>query len=294
MQCAQENTGNQCNVDVEIENINQQDLREDSPTMSSDESGKNKENIINDQIINSHSMEVEESDQISQQDLTIEDENPTRNISYKVQMQIDSDQTQKENRTYNAKNKRDLKKKCETCLEMFCCKSIDLHFDSRKIYFPHMVKLSSPDKGFKCKVCKFIVRKSSGNFSARSKMYAHLKGNHNIDKDQNVRFDNIIDHREEEDKSEQNLVENVNESNSILEGFQKTIDLDNNQAKESWKKNKECKSCKETITCKNDRQVASHYESCKVYFEHIKSLLMDMTVKHALTKQTVQRSLPEP
>ena len=129
MQCAQENTGNQCNVDVEIENINQQDLREDSPTMSSDESGKNKENIINDQIINSHSMEVEESDQISQQDLTIEDENPTRNISYKVQMQIDSDQTQKENRTYNAKNKRDLKKKCETCLEMFCCKSIDLHFD---------------------------------------------------------------------------------------------------------------------------------------------------------------------
>ena len=153
MQCAQENTGNQCNVDVEIENINQQDLREDSPTMSSDESGKNKENIINDQIINSHSMEVEESDQISQQDLTIEDENPTKNISDKVQMQIDSDQTQKENRTYNAKNKRDLKKKCETCLEMFCCKSIDLHFDSRKIYFPHMVKLSSPDKGYKCMVC---------------------------------------------------------------------------------------------------------------------------------------------
>ena len=51
-------------------------------------------------------------------------------------------------------------------------------------------------------VCKFIVRKSSGNFSARSKMYAHLKGNHNIDKDQNARFDNITDHREKEDKSE--------------------------------------------------------------------------------------------
>ena len=112
-------------------------------------------------------------------------------------------------------------------------------------------------------------------------MYAHLKGNHNIDKDQNARFDNITDHREKEDKSEQELIE-------------KTIDPENNQAKESSKKNKECKSCKEIITCKNDRQVASHYESCKVYFEHIKSLLMDMTVKHALTKQTVQRSLPEP
>ena len=104
-------------------------------------------------------------------------------------------------------------------------------------------------------------------------MYAHLKGNHNIDKDQNVRFDNIIDHREEEDKSEQNLVENGNESNSILKGFQKAINPENNQAKESWKKNKECKSCKEIITCKNDKQVALHYESCKVYFEHIKSPL---------------------
>ena len=149
MQCDQDVTVNQSNVYGEIENVPNQDLTENSPKMNSDQSGNNKETSYNDQIINNHSMEVAEFDQISQQDLTIEDENPTRNISYKVQMQIDSDQTQKENRTYNAKNKRDLKKKYETCLEMFCCKSIDLQFDSCKIYFPCMVKLSSPDKGYK-------------------------------------------------------------------------------------------------------------------------------------------------
>ena len=47
-------------------------------------------------------------------------------------------------------------------------------------------------------------------------MYAHLKGNHKIDEDQNARFDNIIYHREEEDKSEQDLIENGNESNRWL------------------------------------------------------------------------------
>ena len=266
MQCDQDITVNQSNADGEIENITHQDLTKDSPKINSDQSGNNKETIINDQIINNHSMEVEEFDQISQQNLTIENENPTKNISDKVQMQIDSDQTQKENRTYKATDNRDLKKQCDSCLEMFSCKSIDLHFDSCKIYFPYMVKLSSPDKGYKCKVCKFIVRKSSGNFSARSKMYAHLKGNHKIDKDQNAKFDNIIDHREKEDKSKQDLIENE----SILRGFEKTIDPVNNQAKKSWKKNKECKSCKEIITCKNDKQVALHYESCKVYFEHMK------------------------
>ena len=46
-------------------------------------------------------------------------------------------------------------------------------------------------------------------------MYAHLKGNHKIDEDQNARFDNIIYHREE-DKSEQDLIENGNESNRWL------------------------------------------------------------------------------
>ena len=183
MQCDQDVTVNQSNVDRKIENIPNQDLKENS-----DQSGNNKKASYNDQIINNHSMEVEEFDQISQQDLTIENENPTKNISDKVQIETDSDQTQKENRTYKATAKRDLKKKCDSCLEMFSCKSIDLHFDSCKIYFPYMVKLSSPDKGYKCKVCKFIVRKSSGNFSARSKIYAHLKGNHNLDKDQNALF----------------------------------------------------------------------------------------------------------
>ena len=77
-----------------------------------------------------------------------------------------------------------------------------------------------------------------------------MKGNHKIDEDQNARFDNIIHHREEEDKSEQDLIENGIESNSILSGLQKTIDPENNQAKKVGKRTKNANLARKLLHAK--------------------------------------------
>ena len=300
----------------------------DSPNINNSE--KSQESIHCDQIITEHSMKVEETCQVSQQDL-MENDNETINVSEEVQRQNMSDQdstidnlvehtekediseqdliendnetnsilekvqrqTQQENRTYKATEKSGSKKQCHSCQEMFSCKSLDPHFDSCKVYFPHMKKLNSPDKGYECKVCKFIVRRNSGKLTTRSKMYAHLKGKHKIDKDSiqtdpDTTIDNLIEHREKgcQEKGDQDSIENDNESNDIGNNIKLQFDSMNCKSKESILQGKsikrfqsECKSCKEIIACRNDRQVVMHYESCKVYFQHMKKTSMGYECK---------------
>ena len=81
-----------------------------------------------------------------------------------------------------AKDKNDLKKQCESCHEMINDsngKNYKLHFDSCKIYFPHIKKTSTG--GYECKICKFKRTCSDGN-RARAKINAHLKEKHKIGK----------------------------------------------------------------------------------------------------------------
>ena len=281
----------------------------DSPNINNSE--KSQESIRCDQIITDHSMKVEETCQISLQDVT-ENDNETTSIS-EAQRQIISDQdasidnsvehteeediseqdliendnetntilekVQRQTQQEKATEKSGSKKQCYSCQELFSCKSLDPHFDSCKVYFPHMKKLNSPDKGYECKVCKFIVRRNSGKLTTRSKMYAHLKGKHKIDKDsiQSATIDNLIEHREKEDMPDQDLIENDNESNDISNNIKLQFDSMNCTSTESILQGKsingfqsECKSCKEIIACRNDRQVVMHYDSCKVYFQHMK------------------------
>ena len=244
--------------------------------------------------------------------------------------------------------KSDLKKQCESCQEMIN-KNYELHFDSCKVYFPHIKKTSTggyeckiclfkrtcsnrnrareklnahlrekhkigehyenPDKkcdichekisqllfpshyqvcklyfnfltksfdGFKCNLCPF----KSKSTKARTVMYCHIKQMHpnrkmhggNENKEPRISQENVqFDHDTRDDQSNVDKdIENTSNQDDVHEKIQKPLD----QVKEILTKNGkidiECKSCKEIIPCRNGKQFSRHYDSCEVYFMHMK------------------------
>ena len=186
-------------------------------------------------------------------------------------------------------------KKCDVCHEKISQQLFPSHYQVCKLYFTFLTKLSD---GFKCNLCPFKSKPTQ----AKTVMYRHIKEKHpnrkmhggnenkepliinknesriskeNLQCDQNISDDPFNVDKENERASKQELIENhLNGSNSILEENRKPFDPVNISHKESSKKNKkfhrECESCKEIIECNYGSQFAMHYESCKVYFKHMK------------------------
>ena len=189
-------------------------------------------------------------------------------------------------------------KKCEICHEKILQQLFPSHYQACKLYFNFLTKLSD---GFKCNLCPF----KSKSTRAKTLMYCHIKKKHpnrkvpdgNENKEPKINLDsesssinmnesnvsqchqdNTDEHsnvdKETEKTSKQDLTEiNVNGSDKISGGIQKPLDPIYNSDKESSKNNKfprECESCKEIVDCRTGRQFSLHYESCKVYFKHMK------------------------
>ena len=142
-------------------------------------------NNQNDEVMKNPEFKGTELEETVQQEL-IQKRAETSSNSEEIQNQ-ENTESKTSIEGEKASDKSDPKKQCQSCQEMINLRTFELHFDSCKIYSPHIIK--SLTGGYECKACQFKVPL---NKWARSTMNCHLKVKHKIG-NQNEKSDNECD-----------------------------------------------------------------------------------------------------